>query len=269
MCLCFGSRRAKRARQLDLAREDVVALVKCAECGREISDSAVACPQCGAPGAANNRSAPAPAAVSAPAKPVPQRPPAQQQAAATTRKVSIPLGIGIALCPPIFSWFTLRNGYSSVARIVAFGWFAFVVFSASRNSHQHQVSAQASPPATTTSAPTPQPAAPRPAPSETAMRVNAIALWQQYDANEVAADNQFKDRLLLVQGTVDAVDKDFLDRAIIRLKSPNPFMTTLATLKESSKGAAASARKGQAIALLCRGAGRILGAPTLSDCELR
>lgn len=38
------------------------------------------------------------------------------------RKVSIPLAIGIFIIPLIFAWFTLRKGYSNLARIVSFGW---------------------------------------------------------------------------------------------------------------------------------------------------
>lgn len=38
------------------------------------------------------------------------------------KKVSIPLAIGIFSIPLIFSWFTLRRGYSTQARVLSFGW---------------------------------------------------------------------------------------------------------------------------------------------------
>ncbi|ULF83361.1 hypothetical protein [Vibrio alginolyticus] len=38
------------------------------------------------------------------------------------RKVSIWLGIGIALIPLVFSWFTLRKGYSRKSKIISFSW---------------------------------------------------------------------------------------------------------------------------------------------------
>jgi len=38
------------------------------------------------------------------------------------RKVSRGLGIGIFLIPLVFSWFTLRKGHSSLARIVSLAW---------------------------------------------------------------------------------------------------------------------------------------------------
>lgn len=48
------------------------------------------------------------------------------------RKVGILLGIGILLLPIIFAWFTLRKGYSTVARIVSFVWLAVSLVIASQ-----------------------------------------------------------------------------------------------------------------------------------------
>ena len=42
------------------------------------------------------------------------------------RKVSIPLGIGIALLPIFFAWFLLGRGYSTTARVIGFGWLAVI-----------------------------------------------------------------------------------------------------------------------------------------------
>lgn len=46
------------------------------------------------------------------------------QPAVSARKVGILLGIGIFFLPIIFAWFTLRRGYSKLARIVSLGWMA-------------------------------------------------------------------------------------------------------------------------------------------------
>lgn len=45
------------------------------------------------------------------------------------RKVGILLGIGIFLMPYIYSWFTLRAGYSAKVRVVAFSWLAILIIS--------------------------------------------------------------------------------------------------------------------------------------------
>jgi len=38
------------------------------------------------------------------------------------RAVSFPLGLGIFFMPYIFSWFTLRKGYTTKAKVISFGW---------------------------------------------------------------------------------------------------------------------------------------------------
>lgn len=45
-------------------------------------------------------------------------------AAQPMRKVSVLLGAGILFVPYIFSWFLLRKGHTTVARVIGFGWFA-------------------------------------------------------------------------------------------------------------------------------------------------
>lgn len=42
-----------------------------------------------------------------------------------SRKVGILLGLGILFMPYIFSWFTLRQGYSKLVRSVSIGWMIF------------------------------------------------------------------------------------------------------------------------------------------------
>lgn len=70
-------------------------MINCPDCAKEMSNVALACPNCGRPNA-----------IVAPAK----------------RPVSILLGIGILFIPIIFSWFTLRNGHSVLSRVVSFSW---------------------------------------------------------------------------------------------------------------------------------------------------
>lgn len=50
--------------------------------------------------------------------------------ATPTRRVSTRLKIGVIFLPLVFAWFLLRRGYSSLARVLAFGWFGvgFLLF---------------------------------------------------------------------------------------------------------------------------------------------
>src|SRR3990170_839961 len=60
--------------------------------------------------------------------------------------------------------------------------------------------------------------------------VGSIRLFQDYEANEVAADNQYKDRPLRVTGRVIAVEKNLMGAAVLGLVSGNAIFRTMATL---------------------------------------
>jgi hypothetical protein len=102
-----------------------------------------------------------------------------------------------------------------------------------------------------------------------ALAVDNMTLWRDYEANEVAADNKYKGRILAVGGRVDSIDKNFADEIIVRLSSPNQFMTTMATMEKSQAGQAAQLSKGETVTLVCEGQGRIMGAPSLGGCVFK
>lgn len=91
-------------------------------------------------------------------------------------------------------------------------------------------------------------------------------LWQEYHDNEVAADQRYKGRTLVVSGRVDSIDKDFMDGLVIRLRSSNPYMTTMANLNKKQENVAAQLRKGAEIDMRCTGGGMVIGSPVLRDC---
>jgi DNA-directed RNA polymerase subunit RPC12/RpoP len=43
------------------------------------------------------------------------------------KDVSLLLGLGILILPYIFAWFLLKSGYSNQARLIGFGWLAFLL----------------------------------------------------------------------------------------------------------------------------------------------
>lgn len=85
----------------------------CSRCGEQLQAGVNFCPRC--------------------AQPVNPQQTFNYSSAATTasptRKVSVLLGIGILFIPYIFSWFTLRKGYSNLARIVSMVWLCVVFVS--------------------------------------------------------------------------------------------------------------------------------------------
>jgi hypothetical protein len=99
--------------------------------------------------------------------------------------------------------------------------------------------------------------------------VDATELWRAYDANEVAADNQWKGKQIVVTGEVAGISKDFTDAIIIHLRSPNEFMPTQAYVRETSAPKAARLQKRQKIILTCTCTGKIIDSPVLRDCIIR
>jgi uncharacterized membrane protein YvbJ len=83
-----------------------MALIDCPDCGKQVSSNAPTCPNCGAP-IATILSPPEPTLAAAA--------PAEEK-----REVSFLLAVGIGFLPIIFAWFTLREGYSTKARLISF-----------------------------------------------------------------------------------------------------------------------------------------------------
>ncbi|MHA6907326.1 OB-fold putative lipoprotein [Ralstonia pseudosolanacearum] len=104
------------------------------------------------------------------------------------------------------------------------------------------------------------------APAAPPVAVTASALFSAYEENEVAADQKYKNKVLLVSGTVQSIDKDFTDRIVVKLAASNPYMPVHAYLGSQHEELAASLKKGSKVAWQCTGEGRIVGSPMLKDC---
>ncbi len=100
------------------------------------------------------------------------------------------------------------------------------------------------------------------------VRVGALRLWQEYEANEVAADNLYKDKNLRVVGRALSVEKDFNGAAVLHLVSGNPIFRTMATLKAAETQRAATLTRGTRVVVQCVGKGRQMRMPQLEDCAL-
>lgn len=111
----------------------------------------------------------------------------------------------------------------------------------------------------------PTPAAPSRSPSLT---VTATQLYNDYHANEVAADEKYKGKTLRVTGSVASIDKDFMGNILLRLVTPNEFSQVMATLQDTEKGKAGRLAKGNGVRLVCEGQGMVIGSPSLDDCAI-
>ena len=102
-----------------------------------------------------------------------------------------------------------------------------------------------------------------------ALSVTAPKLWPDYQANEVAADNVYKGKQLLVEGAVNGINKDFTDSIYITLSTFNEFESVHAEINGNYQTEAASLRRGQIIKVRCEGGGMVIGSPVLRDCSIQ
>jgi hypothetical protein len=102
-----------------------------------------------------------------------------------------------------------------------------------------------------------------------ATSVTAGDLWMSYVRDARDADRRFRDRSLLVSGTVRSVDRDFDGRAMVRLSTGDPYESVNAKLATRNDTTLAGMTKGKAVTLLCVGRGRLIGAPQLTGCFVR
>lgn len=100
---------------------------------------------------------------------------------------------------------------------------------------------------------------------EQSISANAEKLAADYKNNEVAADERYKGKKLIVAGVVQSINKDYKGEVWIGLKTNNQFMPIHAVgLSARQAGMLA---KGEVIAIVCTGDGMILGSPFLKDCR--
>jgi hypothetical protein len=118
-------------------------------------------------------------------------------------------------------------------------------------------SAKADADVTTESAPAPV--------AEPAISVGARELFAPYNANEVAADQQFKGKRLRVIGTIESIDSDFGDEPVVLL-SAGDFQSV--HVQGLPKDVAGTLAKGQEITVACSGGGEVIGSPILDDCSI-
>ncbi len=98
------------------------------------------------------------------------------------------------------------------------------------------------------------------------LEVSAADLFAAYEANEVAADNQYKGKQLAVTGTVAGINKDFTDEVYVEIAG-NEFLNIHA--RGIDPTVAAGLAKGTKITVVCEGGGLMMASPILNECEVR
>ncbi len=103
-----------------------------------------------------------------------------------------------------------------------------------------------------------------------AITVTADELLKSYKENELAGDQKYKDKLLIVTGKLDSIQSGIGDSPFILLKAGGDmeFNKPQAHFDKSQSADLAKLKKGTAIKIQCTGNGEIAGAPMLKDCKV-
>jgi len=108
-------------------------------------------------------------------------------------------------------------------------------------------------------------------PAEATIEIETTAekMVDAYEANEVNADNVFKDRVIKIVGIVDSIDSNFSDDAVVRLSSGDEYsFNTVRTSGDAEfHNQAITLNKGNKVTLICIGDGEVIGSPLLTDCR--
>jgi RecG-like helicase len=90
------------------------------------------------------------------------------------------------------------------------------------------------------------------------VKVAARVLFSDYEANEVAADQRFKGKTLLVTGTVDDIKKDLMNKMYVTLTGNEVFGHVQCYFAQAHEGQLAGLRKGMTVSVKGRCDGKMM-----------
>lgn len=100
--------------------------------------------------------------------------------------------------------------------------------------------------------------------------LQATELYQAYYDNEVAADERFKAKTVLVDGRIKDIGKDITNTAYLILgDNADTIRGTQAMFRSDDAARIASLSKGERVSVLCTVSGKILTNVILRGCSLR
>ena len=110
----------------------------------------------------------------------------------------------------------------------------------------------------------------KPAQTSAPIVVTAPVLVADYEANEVAADQKYKDRTLQVTGVINAIGKDLLSDMYVVLDGGQEFglWHVQCMFPDSEEQYLAHLQKGQSLTVTGRCEGK-LGGVLLRECEIK
>lgn len=109
-----------------------------------------------------------------------------------------------------------------------------------------------------------------PEPKEEVIEVTADELVAAYKENELAGDQKYKGKTLLVTGVLDSIQSGIDDTPFLLLKAGGEFEFNMpqAHFAKSETDSLVALKKGESIKIKCVSDGEMIGSPMLKDCKV-
>jgi len=174
-----------------------------------------------------------------------------------TKSVSALLGVGILFMPLIFSWFTLRKGHTTKAKVISFVWLVVALAMIGAQDRSKTNVASNSP-------------SPTKVKIEQIMQVNIREILSAYKNNEVGADNKYKGKRIQVTGRINSIKKDILDNLYVTLGTGAQFEIPQiqAFFDDSMNNQLGQLSKGSPLTVVCRVDGLMMNV-LAKDCIIK
>jgi hypothetical protein len=103
--------------------------------------------------------------------------------------------------------------------------------------------------------------------SQIDLRIDAHTYAKDYEANEIAADNKYKGKKILLIGKINSINKDIGGNGYLALRGPGMFQDVQARLSDAGMEGAADLSKGVTVYLVCDHGMKIATMTTARNCQ--
>lgn len=111
-------------------------------------------------------------------------------------------------------------------------------------------------------------AAPAPALAAPPLAVTAVDLFKAFEANEVAAQAEYGNRVLAVTGTINEIALDITDDPVLRLRAGSDYDYVTANFTKDDSLVIGRLSKGQKVTVTCSKLREVLGTPVMQECAV-
>ena len=104
---------------------------------------------------------------------------------------------------------------------------------------------------------------------EPVLTVSAVTLYNEYEANQVAADEKYKNKLVEITGVVDTIGKDIVDTPYISFYiKPYQITTVQCMFSDKESAPLSSISKGQKLTVRGTVSGGTIGQVLVTHCKV-